>query len=426
MRSTAARLAREPLPVAVGVAGARLQLALHLVGELAEQVGRQQPLLQSRQHALLDLGAEDGAGVGAGALALVAGAAVAIVGDDRIAAAAEPADQQPGKQEAAAVRPVERVAVLVAADLDADHLLPLLHPLPEVVTDDAQLRHLDDLPMLPGVHPGDALAGARVLDVRAAVPLQAAGVEGVVEQAGAAIDLPPDRRIPPGAAVGAGHALGVEPLGDGAGTLAAGERLEDPDHDRRLGRVDRPLAARPFAAVRDDVVAVGATARDLALQRPPQLTATRLLAEIGEGELGQGAEHADVQRRDLAGRQRHQLDAEVGEQIMQLGDVGELAADAVERLADDDVEGAALGIPPQLLETRPEAAGAADGGIRVRAQQGPALAGDQPPADLELVLDRRFALVLAGVSGIDDGAHQLSLGSGSSSILPCRSPIRNP
>ena len=110
---------------------------------------------------------------------------------------------------------------------------------------------------------------------------------------------------------------------------------------------------------------------------------------------------------------------------MQLGDIGELAADAVERLADDDVEGAALGIPAQLLQPRPEAAGAADGGIGVRAQQRPALAGDQPAADLELILDRGFALVLAGIAGIDDGAHQrLSQVPGLSFIVPLRSPTK--
>ena len=311
---------------------------------------------------------------------------------------------------------------LVAADLDADHLLALLHPLPEVVVDDAQLRHVDDLPVLPRVHPGHALAGARVLDVGAAVPFQPAGVDGVVEQAGAAIDLAADGGVPPGAAVRARHALGVEPLGDGARALAVGEGREDADHDRRFGRVDRPLAAAALGRGVDDVVAEGMAARDLALQGAAQLAAPGLLAQIGQGELGQGAEHADVQRGDLAGRQRHQLDAEVGEQIVQLGDVGELAADAVQRLADDDVEGAALGIPPQLLEGRPEAAGAADGGIGVGAQQRPALAGDPPAADLELIFDRGFALVLGGIAGVDDGAHQrLSASSGSFVIVPSRS-----
>jgi hypothetical protein len=154
---------------------------------------------------------------------------------------------------------------------------------------------------------------------------------------------------------------------------------------------------RPSLVRVDHVVAVGVAARDLAFQGAAELAAARFLSQIGEGELGQGAEHADVQGRDLAGRQRHQLDAEVGEQIVQLGDVGELAADAVERLADDDVEGAVFGVPPQLLQPRPETAGAADRRIGVSAQQGPALAGDQPAADLELILDRRLALVLGGI-----------------------------
>jgi hypothetical protein len=109
---------------------------------------------------------------------------------------------------------------------------------------------------------------------------------------------------------------------------------------------------------------------------------------------------------------------------VQFGDIGQLAADAIQRLADDDVEGAALGVEPQLLEGWTEAAGAADGGIRVRPQQRPALAGNPPAADLQLILDGGFALVLAGVAGVDDGAHQLSVRSSSSVILPSRSPTR--
>ena len=195
-------------------------------------------------------------------------------------------------------------------------------------------------------------------------------------------------------------------------------------HDFGLGRVDRPLAAAVLGAALDDVVAVGAAARDLALQGPAQLTAPGLLAEVGEGELGQGAEHANVQGSDLAGRQRHQLDAEVREQVVQLGDIGELAADAIQRLADDDVEGAVFGIPAQPLQPRPEATGAADRGVRISAQQRPTLAGDQPAADLQLILDRRFALVHGGIAGIDDGAHQRLSSSGSVFIVPLRSARR--
>jgi hypothetical protein len=62
---------------------------------------------------------------------------------------------------------------------------------------------------------------------------------------------------------------------------------------------------------------------------------------------------------------------------VQLGDIGELAADAVERLADDDIEGAVFGIPAQLLQPRPETTGAADRGIRRRGLS--ATAWSAPP-----------------------------------------------
>src|SRR5277367_5058797 len=81
------------------------------------------------------------------------------------------------------MRPVERVAALVAADLDPDFLLSRLDRLPERIVDDAQFRHRYDFPFIDRVWPGDALAGPRILDVAAAVPLKRPSVERVVEEA---------------------------------------------------------------------------------------------------------------------------------------------------------------------------------------------------------------------------------------------------
>ena len=95
-------------------------------------------------------------------------------------------------------------------------LLARLHAIPELLVDDPQLRHLGDLPLLARVRPGDALAGLRVLLVGAPVPLEPADIEGIVEDAGAALDLAADGGVAPGAAAGPGDMLRVEALGDGA------------------------------------------------------------------------------------------------------------------------------------------------------------------------------------------------------------------
>jgi len=75
---------------------------------------------------------------------------------------------------------------------------------------------------------------------------------------------------------------------------------------------------------------------------------------------------------DLAGRHGVELDAGEAEAIVQSRDVGELAAEAIERFDQNDVEEAAIEIVAQRLVPRPEATGAADRTILVIAHQGPA------------------------------------------------------
>ncbi len=73
---------------------------------------------------------------------------------------------------------VERIACrVVAADLEPQHLLPLLDSLPKRIIDDAQVRHLSNLPLLARIGPRDALAGPRILDVAATVPFEPPDVE---------------------------------------------------------------------------------------------------------------------------------------------------------------------------------------------------------------------------------------------------------
>jgi hypothetical protein len=105
---------------------------------------------------------------------------------------------------------VESVAVAIPSHLDTHDALPRLDSRPERVVDDAQMRNLGDLTGLYRIDAGDLLAGLRVLDVGAAVPLHAPDIEGVVQQPGAAIDLPADGGVAPGPSTRPRNAFLVE------------------------------------------------------------------------------------------------------------------------------------------------------------------------------------------------------------------------
>ena len=66
-------------------------------------------------------------------------AAVAVAADDRIAAATQAADQQTAQKKMATVCAVEGIATRITADLEAQHVLPGLDPVPEHIIDDTRL-----------------------------------------------------------------------------------------------------------------------------------------------------------------------------------------------------------------------------------------------------------------------------------------------
>lgn len=130
-----------------------------------------------------------------------------------------------------------RCWVFIILGHDDPHLGPArLDRLPQLVAHDLEIGSRHDLPLVARVRPGDRFARARVLDERAAVPLETTDIDWVVEDA--AIDLPPDRGVAPVAPARSPHALSVEPLRDRARTDAGGELLEDATDHRSLGGVD--------------------------------------------------------------------------------------------------------------------------------------------------------------------------------------------
>src|SRR5262249_24773272 len=142
------------------------------------------------------------------------GTPIPVLADQRVGAAAAAADQQTAQQELAPVRSVEGIARVVAAHLDPDDLLPLFCAAPQLVGDDAEVRDLDAFPFLRRVWAGDPVPGARVFDIGAAVPVEPADIERIVEDTGAALRLAPQGGVAPGAAAGAQDTLAVQPRRD--------------------------------------------------------------------------------------------------------------------------------------------------------------------------------------------------------------------
>ena len=180
--------------------------------------------------------------------------------------------------------------------------LPLLHPLPERVVDDAQVGHLLDDPFALRVEARDPLAGVRVLDEALPVPDQPADVELVVQQAGAALRVAVDRVGPQPSPTGRARRPGSSP-GDRPRRLAGGVLAEDAADDLRFGSslIVRPprtgLPAAPIRAI--DSVAV---ARPPPPCRPRSGRAGRAAScrQILEEQRVHRTLEADVQLADLA------------------------------------------------------------------------------------------------------------------------------
>jgi hypothetical protein len=278
---------------------------------------------------------------------------------------------------------------------------------PQVVIDDAKFRDFDALPLFRRIGAGDALSRFWILRVGAAIPFDGAAIESVVQDSGAAIELARDRRVRPQAPARSSHPFAIQVSRDRLGTLPGGKLPEDPPNDACLVGIDQPRAA-PVAVPNGSLVAIGDSGRDASLQDTPELAALRLFAEVLQRHLRHHAHDRDMDVRDLAERGRVEADPLECELILKVGRIGQTTAKPVDRLADDDVESMLGGVGDQLLEARPEAAGAADRRVFVSPDNRPALRFGITPADLDLVLERGLALQIGRVAGVDDGAHAIS------------------
>src|SRR5258708_1050698 len=115
-----------------------------------------------------------------------------------------------------------------------------MHLVPHRLIDDAELRDVVHNPEVLGIRTGKALARPWVPHVALLVPDQPAGVELVIENAGAAREVATDRRVTPRATARARQRFAVEITGNHPGRLARTVVGEDATDDGRLGLVDRP------------------------------------------------------------------------------------------------------------------------------------------------------------------------------------------
>ncbi|AMG73842.1 Uncharacterized protein SGRAN_1453 [Sphingopyxis granuli] len=314
-----------------------------------------------------------------------------------------------------------------------DVRLLALHRLPQRVADDTQIGNLLPDPFGFGIETADALSRAGVFDILLMVPDAHSDIKFVVNDAGPAPHVAADAGIAPSSTFRAGDAFGVEIARDRARALSTRELAKDALDDKRLGRIDLALAAHQLAFARKPPhhpIAIADGARREAFLDPPAKAAMRLLGKVFEEQRVHRALEPDVQLADFAFGQRHERNARKLEMLEQCRDIGLIARYPVERFSDHHIELPRLRIGEQRLDTRPQDhARPRDGSIRIAVRNHPAFALRAFAADALLVGDRRRALLVGGIAGIERGADHdifLSMSRHQEAAQPDKTVSRGP
>jgi len=90
---------------------------------------------------------------------------------------------------------------------------------------------------------------------------------------------------------------------------------------------------------------------------------------------------------------------------MEIGNIGELAAEPVKGLDDDNVEDAPIKVGKQPLIAGTKARCSAGGRVCVRGDDRPSLFVDISAAQLDLIFDRGATLVLRAVPCVEGNSH---------------------
>ncbi len=176
-------------------------------------------------------------------------------------------------------------------------------------------------------------------------------------------------------------------------------------------RIDFPLAGRDGSGVQclDDAIAVAEAAGRLAVLDATAQSAVCLLGEILQEQGVHRALESDVQVRDVALGERDDVHAGEGEALEETGGVFLVAAEAVQRLGEHDIEPTVQRIAHQRLEPSAQQRGAGYRVVRVLLADRPALPLGKRAAHAQLIGDRRVPLVVRGVARVDGDFHVLHL-----------------
>lgn len=389
-------------------------------------VSRDQPVANTRERSALQLLAPDCPAVGAVAAAMMTDAAIAVIDDDGIGAAADAALKEARKQIGGTPRIQERAGPRRLPDpgmaLGKRRLLALGR-LPHLVADDAKLGHLVPDPFGFGIEARDPLAAARIGDIMFVVPDADADIKLVVDDAGAASHVAADAGIAPRKPLRTGDAIGVEVARNAERALAVRELAEDALDDQCLHRIDLAFAAYQLALAgeaADHPVAIADRTGREALLDPPTQAAMRLLREVFQEQCVHRPLEPDMQLGDFTfgeGDERHPCKLEM---LVEGRDIGLIARYAVERFGHDDIELARLCIGKQLLDTgTQDHARSRDRRVLETADNLPSLACRVLAADALLVGDGCRVLLVGGIAGVERGAdHGVSLSSGGQQASP--------
>nr|WP_239024368.1 hypothetical protein [Ramlibacter humi] len=340
------------------------------------------------------------AGRRAAVLAHVAAVAARVDRDDRAAARGTP--HQAGKEGAHLRATLRRRAVLITRPSGV----------PCRGVDDAQVRHIADLPLLPGPIDAAPLSGLGILQPLPAVPDQATDVDLGVQKPSATSAIADQGGDSPGAAARALDPFRVEAVNDGPYAAAIGVFVEDPPHDRRLLLVDHQLAAAPVSRGLA-AVAVADAADVVAAVELAGEPAVRLLAQVIEVQLvhqpASNAHHLAAARlRVVAVCGAHQAQSAELQPLHHLVLLADVPAQAIKAFHDEQIEAAGQRVCQHGLAAFAQGNGhaAADPFVGVLRDYHPAFGSSTRTSRAQLVIDRGFALPVGAVPRVEHRAER--------------------
>lgn len=244
------------------------------------------------------------------------------------------------------------------------------------------------------------MARVGVLELLPPIPAGDADIKLAIEDARTDGAVASDGGVVPTLAGGAWDAVAVQVGGDALRPPCGDIFAEDaPNH---LGLLLDDLAFAPdrFPAcveLVDDTISIGTATSDLARLAATPDASMGLDGEVLEEQSVHGAFQADMKLADLTLGQRDDGHAGELQVLEECGDVGLVAADAVQRFGEHHIEAACLCVGQEGLNARTNEGRAGNGTVGIALHLGPTL---PLPALAQLVLDRGVTLVVGGIKGV--------------------------